>query len=103
MFFVEVSNRNNTHGVFCIPRLRLGHKNHLGFYYYILPYFSKENSQDGWYLAGIECRNNILGISCARGKAKGYKTHHRYYFYLILQQRTHYDAPRESCGYLTYT
>ena len=30
MFLVEVSNRNYAHCVFCIPRLCLGHKKHIG-------------------------------------------------------------------------
>ena len=35
VFLVEVSSRNYAHGVFCIPRLHLGHKRHIGHNSYI--------------------------------------------------------------------
>ena len=35
MFLGEVSHRNYSQGVFCIPRLRLGHKKHVGHNSYI--------------------------------------------------------------------
>ena len=35
VFLVEVSDKNYAHGVFCIPRLCLGHKKYVGHKSYI--------------------------------------------------------------------
>ena len=72
VFLDEVSNRNNTHGVFCIPRLRLGHKKHLGYYSYIYRILVA-----GEYIciAGITSKNDyenkLLGLSRLRKQVSG--------------------------------
>ena len=95
MFLVEVSNSNYALGVFCIPRLRLGHKKHRGHNYYIMLYdtvltdvYMSGFSILHYYIGVIKCSNYALGVFCARGAAEGYKTHRGHNYYLILQQGT---------------